>query len=210
MDAPNLVALGLTAHGAVALVVLGGGLPRYSERADVHAKAVQETEDLLLKIGLRITSRLEDALSELFREDEAGAPTIIIGGEATEPPTPSYSERVASPLGSDRFREAVRGFMESNLEPIIHYKAISDAHDKWCRWAQGRRWGVYLLALWEVLCAGTLGVLGSIAGWGVTERQVVWSFFPTSALVLWFFMSEFMLIRQQDVIDDRRNRYKGL
>ena len=45
MDAPDLLTLGLTAHGAVALVVLGGGLPRYSERADVHGKAVQETEE---------------------------------------------------------------------------------------------------------------------------------------------------------------------
>jgi hypothetical protein len=190
-------------------VVLGGGLPRYSERADIHAKAVQETEELLLKIGQRITNRLEDTLGDLFREDEAGAPTVIISGEGSQPLTPSYRERVASPLGSDRFREAVRAFMEGNTEPIIHYRSISDAHTKWCRWAQGRRWGVYLLALWEVVCAGTLGVLGSIAGWGVTNQQVLWSFFPTSVLVLWFFMSEFMLIRQQDVIDDRRNRYKG-
>lgn len=210
MDAPDLLTLGLTAHGAVALVVLGGGLPRYSERADVHGKAVQETEELLSKAGHRITSRLEEALGDVFREDDGGAPTLIVTGRESEGPRATYSEKASSPLGSDRFREAVRTFMVGNTEAIADYRAIADAHRTWCRWAQRRRWGVFYLAFWQLVCLGGLGVIGKIGGMAFTQRDVLWSFGPTGVLVLWFLLSEFMLIRQQGVIDDRRDRYHGL
>jgi hypothetical protein len=100
--------------------------------------------------------------------------------------------------------------MEGNTKAIVHYRAVSDAHSRWCSWARRRRWCVYLLAVWEVVCVGALAVLGQIAGRAFTEREVLWSFAPTLVLTFWFFLTEFMLIGQQDTIDDYRDRYKDV
>jgi hypothetical protein len=207
MDAPDILTLALTAHGAVALIVISGGLPHYAERADTHGKAMQETEDLLSRISHQISSALETGLTDLFRDDGSTSPNIIVVQSDEHRPQASYSERPTAVVGSDRFREYIRAFMLGNVKAITDYRAIVDAHRAWCRWAQRRCWGVYGIGVWELLCLFGLGLAGKLGGIPFGRSQILWSFVPTTLLAVWFLLSEFMLISRQSVIDDRRERH---
>lgn len=206
MPSAELAKLALAAHGAVALLSLGGGLARYSERADLYTKVMQETEALLGRMRQEITTSLEGALGDLFTDQLRGTPTVIVDPTAS----PTYSERPVNPVGSDRFRECLRGFVDGKVVAMIDYHETVRAHSLWCAWARLRRWDVYILTVWQIVCVAALTLSGNIIGTALPDQLVGWSFLPTGVGVLGFLLSELGLLLQQDVIDAKRNRYPGL
>lgn len=203
---PNLMTWAPGAHGFVALLALTGGLARYSERADIFKSSVQETEELLQKIRRAITAELEENIGKYFEKHVRPEPTMILDAHHKQ----HYREIVHSPVGSDHFRETLQRFIDEGSGSIRHYVEVARAHRNWCFWARLRRWIVFVLALWEVLCAASFVTLPKLFGTSFPDAAIAWSFAPTLLAVVLFFICGFGLLVQQDVIDGMRSRIQSL
>jgi uncharacterized membrane protein len=211
-DPATLLTTVLGGHTALALAAVAGGLARYSERVDLYSKSIRETEDLLAKMRRRLTISLEERIDPFFVQDEVAVDPTIFGHslDPTSRDRVSYREKPSSPVGTDRFREVVASFIEDETDLTMDYQETARAHRRWCSFATIRRWDVALLAVWELVCVGTIGFLGKILDVSLPDWVLQWSFAPTGVLIGLFLVCLVVLMVQQDVIDRKRSAYPGL
>ena len=196
----DVVAWALGIH-VVVLPFSLAGLYRYSDRSDLFAKSIGDTDDLLARMQRQVATAIEDELAPVFDRAE-GEPQIVRPD--------GYSERPANPVRSDAFQEAVRRFVYSDAPALVDYGRARRARSAWCFWARVLSWTVLGLNFWEVLCIAILGLIGKLSAIEIPEYLASWSFAPTAVFVLAFFSCQAGLLRHHDVIHDNKNQYPDL
>lgn len=182
--------------GVIPLAV--AGFYKYTDRTDIFKRSIAEADDLLQRMREHAADALEEKLSPVFQRSRT-EPLIV---------TPfQYSERPTNPIGSDAYREAFREFIDMTSGVLIDYGQALKARTRWCRWARLLSWTVYLFALWEVVCVALFGLVGKLLDVTLPDRLAVWSFAPTALLVLFFFLSQGIMLRQHDVIHNFKERH---
>jgi hypothetical protein len=191
---------GFSAHGVVFPLSLIG-LYRYGDRTEFFAKAVGDSGELLVRIRGRVAEELDRELTPVF-QDSDGEPSTVGPDD--------YSERGTNPIGSEAYREALFRFIEAEAGTIVDYGRTCRARRRWCSWARFLSWNVLALAFWEVLCVALFGGATTLFELQIPAHIVRWSFGPTAVLVVFFFVSQAILLRNHDVIHDSKNRYGKL
>jgi hypothetical protein len=192
----DLISWALGAHGVILPLSLVA-LYRYSDRTDMFAKAVGDMEGLADRMRAGITSALEDELNPVFEQAEGEPRTVTMEG---------YSERPTNPVGSDRYRQALRRFIDANAKALVDYVCVGHAKKTWCLWARFLSWAVLSLAFWQAICVAILGVAGKLIALEIPETAVKLSFLPSALLIVLFFLCQGVLLRQHDIIHESKNQ----
>jgi hypothetical protein len=192
----DLISWALGAHGVI-LPLSFVALYRYSDRSDLFAKAVGDMEGLSDRMRAGITAALEDELNPVFERAEGEPRTVTMVG---------YSERPTNPVGSDKYRQALRRFIDGNARALIDYVCVYHAKNTWCRWARFLGWAVLSLAFWQVVCVAILGIAGKLIMLQIPETAVKLSFLPSTLLIVLFFLCQGVLLRQHDIIYESKNQ----
>jgi hypothetical protein len=198
--AGDLIGWALGVHGIVLPLSLAG-LYRYRDRRELFTKAVGDADELLARLRGVIAQALEDELEPVFQRSE-GEPTIVQPNR--------YSERSTNPVGSEAYREALRRFIDSDVEVVIDYGRASRARTTSYTWARLLSWTMLGLAFWEVVCVVALGLVERLFEVKIPDDVVKWSFAPAVGLVGFFFVCQLLLLRQDDVIHESTSRYSNL
>ena len=177
------------------------GLYRYSDRTALFSKSMVNINELLTRMKTRVVASIEEELAPVFERSE-GEPTIV-GPDG-------YSERGTNPVGSEALREALRRFVNANVEVIADYGRTSRARTTWFFCARGLSWTVLLLALWEVICLTIFGLVGKLFEIEMSAEWARWSLAPTALLVLAFFVFQVALQWNHDAIYKNWTRYDDL
>ena len=196
----DLMAWALRIHTVVLPFALIG-LYRYSDRTALFSKSVSSTNELLTRMRTRVVAALEEELAPVFERSE-GEPRIV--------GTHVYSERGTNPVGSEALREALRRFVNANVEVIADYGRASRTRTNWFSCARGLSWTVLLLALWEVICLTIFGLATKLFEIQLSALWAGWSFAPTTGLVLAFFVFHGTLQWHHDEIHKIWTRYDDL
>ena len=197
---PDLITWVLGVH-AVVLPLSLTGLYRYSDRSAFFARALGDTDALLLRMRRRVATAIEDEIRPVI--ERAGGEALIVS------PT-GYVERPVDPVSGDAFREAIHRFLHSDATALVDYGRLYRARNKWCSWARTLSWTVLTLGFWEALCLFILGFVGTLLNAPIPDAIVACSLGPTAVLVAAFFSSHAGLLHQHDVIHDNKNRYPEL
>ena len=186
---------------AVVLSLSLTGLYRYSDRSTLFARALGDSDALLLRVRRRVATALEDELRPVI--ERAGGEALIVS------PT-GYAERPIDAVSGDSFREAIHRFLHTDATAIVDYGRLYNARNKWCFWARALSWTVLGLSCWEALCLFVLGLLGMFFNVAIPDSIAASSLGPTAFLTAAFFSCHAGLLRQHDVIHDNKSRYPEL
>ena len=197
---PEVLVWILGVHGLVLPLSLIG-LYRYSDRRELFAKAIGDTDDLLARMRQRITTALEEKLDQVFQRAE-GEPWIVS-------PT-GYTERPINPLHSDAFREAVRRFVDSDIPVVVDYRQAYEARNAWSYCSRALSWTMLGLSFWEVVCVAVLGLANKVSSVTMPDTLIFLSLAPTTILIVAFFLFHVGLLHQNDVIHAKKNQYPEL
>lgn len=196
----DMLTWALGVHGVVLPLSLTG-LYRYSDRSSLFAKALEGTDELLLRIRRRVATTIEDELGPVIQR-AGGSPLLVdLSG---------YVERPVDPVSSDAFREAIQRFLHSDATALVDYVQVYRARNVWCSWARTLSWTVLGLSFWEVVCLVVLGLAGMIFRVPIPETIIACSFVPTALLIVTFFSCHAGLLHQYDVIHENKTRYPEL
>ena len=195
--AADLLSWAVGVH-AVILPLSLVALYRYSDRTDMYMKTFADMEGLLDRIRAELTGVLESELGPVFEEAEAEPRSVTMK---------LYSERATNPVGSEKYRQALRRFVEASGGTLIDYVCTCRAKRIWCRWARFLSWEILALAAWQVVCLALLGLAGKLFAMPVSDTVVRLSFIPSALLILLFFLCHGALLRQHDVIHESKNHY---
>ena len=196
----DLLNAALSVHGIV-LPLSMAGLYRYSDRSNMFAKSLGDTDELLRRMRRGVSTAIQDELAPVIRR--AGGEPVIVAPSG-------YVERAVDPIPSDAFREAVLRFLHANGGALVDYGQVHRARNKWAWWARALSWTVLCLAAWEAFCLMGLGFVGSLLRVPIPEVVITWSLTPTALLVVAFFCCQAALLRQHDVIHGNKIRYPEL
>lgn len=186
---------------AVVLPLSLTGLYRYSDRSTLFAKALGDTDDLLLRMRRGVAAAIEDEVGPVIQR-AGGDPRIV---------TPSgYVERPVDVVAGDAFKEAIRRFLHSGATALVDYSHVHKARNSWCSWARTLSWTVLGLSFWEAACVVVLGLVGSVLRFSIPVGFIAGSFAPTAILATVFFCCHAGLLYHHDVIHDNKTRYPEL
>jgi len=196
----ELLSVTTTIHVGLLPVTLVG-LYRYTDRYSLFTKSVGHPEDLHEKLRGAIAEALESALMPVFERANA-EPRIVT--------TTSYTERAMNPVGSEAYKAAVRGFIDSRVGFIVVYGRCLRARECWSFWARLVSWIVLGLAIWETLCSACFGLAGRLFDVTISDTLAGLSFAPTTVLVTAFFFANILMLRHHDAIDRIRITHDGV
>jgi hypothetical protein len=193
----DLMTWALTAH-TVILPAAILGFYRSSDRSDRFAKSVGIKDDQLSKMRSVITCALEDHLEPVFLR--ADSEPILVLPDA-------YRERAVNPVGSERYREALRAFIDANIPTVAEYGRACRAKRQWHRWAIRQDCLTLGLVIWEIICVGLLGSAEPLFKLQLSDFVTKITFGPTILLIISFVVCQIILLRQSVVIDENTQRY---
>lgn len=196
----QLLDLALGVHGVILPLSLVA-LSRYSDRSGSFSRAVGHADELLSSMRGSVAEALEKELNPVFERSE-GEPNLVS--------LDLYSERPTNPLGSERYRQAIRRFMEGKAEQLVDYIRTHRAIRSWCNWARALSWVVLVLAFWQAVSLAVLGFLGKLLSLRIAESWILGSFAPTTLLIILFFYCQAAMLRQHDIIHEERTKYHEL
>jgi len=200
MTATEFQAWALSVHALVLPFSLVA-LYRYSDRTTIFAKSVADTDDLLQRMRIRIVSSLDGELGTVFERADSEPRLVTLDG---------YSERSTNPVGSEVYREALRRFVDGSVGVVVDYGELFRARARWCTWARILSWAVLILAIWEFVCVSSMGLAAKVFVLELPYVLTRLSFAPTIFLVIAFFCCQAMMLRQHDLIHEKKNRYHTL
>ena len=193
-DALTSVALGT--HATLLVGVLAAYY-KYGDRTEITARGLQGTDATLREIRRKIAASLADAVRE-----QLAAPTLIL-----EASTESYVERPSNPLESERYREAVRDFVEGNSSFLIDCRNLTLYRNAWLRAARRLSWILLAFGAYEGAVAGALALVDKTGVFSIPDVAVLLAAIPTAL----FFLAGLLCLGSMQVDHDRimsiRNRY---
>lgn len=184
-------------HGSILAVALAAYY-KYGDRADVFSKSLQGAEALLKRLRSNISSDLARHLEPVFRSPGSLPSPILTPHEST------YVEHPVNPVGSERYRESIRTFLEEAAGSIADYRSVVRACDAWCFWARVRSWAIIFLLMWQFLAVVLLFVLMLIDN--IFPDSVIYATFIPSILSGFVAMISlpFIEIHHNTIIRSRR------
>lgn len=200
MDHVGLAAGVLSAHAAV-LVSAVAAYYKYGDRTEVFTKSLQGTEALLRAMKQRLLDELERHLEATLEGGEC-VPSPIL-----RPDGNTYVERPVNPIGSERWREALADFVQSNAGTVADYSRAVGARDSWCVWSRRLSWSLLALLCWQILVAGAVGIVDRVCGVPFPGDVLGWSFVPTVLIILNTLFCLAICLARHDTICSLRNRY---
>ena len=186
MTHEDLLNITLQVHGAVLLGALAGWY-KYGDRSDILAKSQEGTESLLSKLRMMISRDLTDAIKTVLATVPSN-PQLILGPDGKNP---VYSEKVSNFLESERFRQAVRDYIDLEADAISDYRLLMHARTNWCLWARVLSWSILALIILQVLFLVGHGFADRILGNPLPNWCTHGSLSITGILVLFVFCLPF-------------------
>lgn len=198
-EALTLIALGNHA------VLLAGGLAayyKYGDRTDITGRSLQGTEATLTGIRRLIAASLAKSLRQQLEAPPTTSPTIIL--EASEQ---AYVERPSNPLDSERFRDAVREFVEGDTASLIDCRNLVRLRDAWLR--VSKRLSHILLAFvaYQALVAAALAFVDRTDVYHFADLAILLSAVPTVLLFAASLVCSAMMQGSHNRILEIRHRY---
>jgi len=159
MTHKELVDIAVSVHVGVLLGALAAWY-KYGDRSEVLSKSLQGTEATLSRLRIIISDELMTGIKGTLSTMPAN-PELILGPDGKNP---VYSERVTNFLESERFREAVRDFVDRRADCVSDYRALTRARTNWCFWARVLSWSILLLIVVQLLSLCVHGFVDKILG----------------------------------------------
>ena len=198
-----LAALATNMHAAIFLGALAAYY-KYGDRTEVVARSLQGTDLTLRELRRLIAAGLAQNLASDLGDDSTIAALVL------EPGSEAYIERPSNPLASERFRDSVRRFVESDISCLVDCRGLVAFRDAWIRSARGLSWTLLLFAMYQAVTAATLGFLDRTGVILLPNPLILWAGAPTVALtaVILFFVVRMLV--SHDRIMEIRVRYADL
>lgn len=198
-----LVNAAAATHAAI-LVGAVAAYYKFGDRTDVLAKSLQGTEGSIRELRRRIAGDLAETLrTEL-------APTSTVSTLIVESSTQSYVERPTDPFAGERYRDAVRSFVEEGTNCLIDCRGLVSLRDTWLRWARRLSWLIVALVVYEAIVAGALALGDRMGVFVLPDRVIQWASAPTVVGVLLIVSHMVLMLRYHDRITDIRQKYADL
>ncbi len=141
------VNLGLGLDGAVLLAYIAA-FYKYGDRTDVYKTALAGIRELLVTIERDIAFQLAMRLQPVFSDAHT-----VIEVSLFQPDGTLFKEVSVSPVGSEKYREAILDFLLAHVDAMQAYREVTIARDSWAMWARRLSRGI----LFGMIVHGTLG-----------------------------------------------------
>lgn len=203
MKHDDLVLLALGAHAAVFLGALAAYY-RFGDRTDITAKSLEGTDAVLREMRMAISAELTDHLRDTL-SDSVVVSSIVLDAGAS-----AYVEKPSNSLASDRFREAVRDFVEESSEHLAACRSLFVERSKWSRTSRKLSWLLLLLAVWQGLVSGVLAFVDRPAILSIPDRLILLFAVPTALLGLGVVVTLVVMQVSHDRICEIRDQHAAL
>jgi hypothetical protein len=194
----DIINLALTFHASVLACAIAAYY-KYGDRTEVFSKSLQGTDLVLVRIRQKITEDLTKSLKPVF-ESAGSVPTLIV-------PDSVYLERSLNPVGSERYLEGIREFVEHSSDSLSTYRSVFLARHGWCVWARVLSWSILILAIWQAAATGFIAFGCTLGEIQVPSWIIKASFLPTALASFSCFSALPFLLFHHDRISGFRERY---
>lgn len=174
---------------------------KFGDRTDITSRSLQGTDSLLRDIRRALAAELADWLRPALEESVSVSALII------DPSSGAYVERPSRPLDSERFREAVREFVEIDSVRLADCRSLLSLRKRWCSAASALSWLLLTLVIWQGAVSAALAFLGRTQVIHFQAGLILWS--PGLTLLLAGGVAVCLVTMQlcHDRITDLRMRY---
>jgi hypothetical protein len=198
-----LVNAAAATHAAI-LVGAVAAYYKFGDRTDVLAKSLQGTERSIREMRRLIAEDLAETLSAKL------TPASTVSTLIVESSSQSYVERPTSPFVGERYRDAVRSFVEEGTNCLVDCRGIVSLRDTWLRWARRLSWLILGLVVYEAIVAGALAFGDRMGVFALPDRVIQWASAPTVLGVVLILNHMVLMLRCHDRITDIRQKYADL
>lgn len=136
----------LYVHGAI-LGFAGSAFYKYSDRTEAFGSSFSGTESAARELRRKLASELEEELRPVF-ESPGSVPSPILGATGRPVNEGTYVESAVNPLGSEKYIEAVRAFVDENSRAIADYRSLTLGLARWCAWSSDLSQTLLILIGW--------------------------------------------------------------
>ncbi|MDQ1639255.1 MAG: hypothetical protein QOF62_2594 [Pyrinomonadaceae bacterium] len=142
----QLVTAILAFHTGVLLSAVVAYL-KYGDRTELFRKSLEGTNTTLESILRSVSIDLETRLNVVFAVQDEPQHVVL------RPDGNEWSDKPVSPVGSEKYREAIRDFVISSNQGLRDSLYLTQARDAWCRWAKRLSWLMLGLVCWELIAS---------------------------------------------------------
>lgn len=203
MTYDDLLLVAVGSHAAVFVGALAAYY-KFGDRTDVTSKSLQGTDNVLRDMRRAIAAELADWLRPALEE------SITVSTLIVDPSSASYIERPSRSLDSERFREAVKDFVEVDSGRLADCRTLLTLRKTWCSAAAALSWLLLCLLIWQGAVSAALAFLGRTEVIHFPAGLILWSPGPTVLLAVGVAVCLVVMQVSHDRITALRMRYGSL
>ncbi len=197
----ELVNYCLSAHGTLLLAAVFAYY-KYGDRTDILQRSKDDTHRFLCGLREIVTLDLKTSIDSLIRESGV-TPSLSTQGN-------SYTEQPTSLADSEKYRQTIRRFVESDIGAIADYKIAIDAYRSWCGWFKRISWSILMLIYWELLGVVSLGVLDKAFDLELPEIVIQITLLPSASMVALIITCVTKMLVRHDKITEKKEEYPAI
>jgi hypothetical protein len=197
----------LQVHGVVGVTALTV-FYQYSDRTEGFISSLNGTTTVLTELRRRMVVDLQRVLEPVFTSP-GSVPSPILGPDGNAINDGTYVETAVNPVGSERFRECVRTFIDSDVRSIIEYRSLALARQHWCFWCSFLSRILLGIFLWQLLVILLL-LMDKFNVIGLPNWSVIITSTLTSLLVFVTFVVIFVRLHHYSTITRMRLKHGEL
>lgn len=196
-----LAAVALKSHAALLVGVLAAYY-KFGDRTEVTARSLQGTEATLREVRRLIAATLADALREQNATPSTSSSVII-----TSISEQVYAERPSNFLNSERYRDAVREFVEGQSRTLADCRSLLSHRDAWMNAARRLSRVLLAFAAYEGLVAGSLAFVDGTDVYHFCDLVIELAGAPSALFFLAGLACMLSMLISHDRITEIRHRY---
>ncbi len=124
---------------------------KFGDRTDAYEKSLHGADATVTAVRREIAFALGIRLKPVF--DNPGAVVELTVVDALGNP---LRQAEVSPVGSERYMDAIADFISSDAEHIVDYRTVTRSKNSWCDWAKRLSWTLYAGAAAEAVAIAYL------------------------------------------------------
>ncbi len=176
---------------------------RLGDHGHAQLTATAAINDTLTQIRRKISVSLAERLEPVFSDPDSVVRVTQICGPDGKP----YTEENVSPVGSERYREAIFRFVEQRSGPMADCRSLGLLRSSWLRWLRLRGWSVLGIVAWQCVSVGPTFFCEILFRRPIPDWLLKCSFFPTALLVVLFVAAAMSLEIEKNRIANIRMKY---
>jgi hypothetical protein len=176
MDAEGGLNFALTFH-ASAFAACIVAYYKYGDRTEIFERSLDGTESALAQMRRLIAYQLGVRLKPVFDGSDRVVEITIV-----DPLGNPAREVSVSPVGSERYNDALFDFVESSRQHLVDYRTLCELRSRWMWWNEKLSLSVLSLMIIEAIISGFFGYFGKLQGEHFTPRMILESFLPIASI----------------------------